>query len=384
MNKKRIILIRNAKSYDFGGGERFPVFTAEILQQNNYSPIIISRSDKLRSFAKNYDIPTIKGWWWTQQNWSGAYVLLLPIYIARQIMLTIWYLLTFLRLHPQAIHIQSKDDFIAATVAGRLVGTRVIWTDHADLKHVWMNLRTWYKNPIGKLIYTCAHLTHAISLVSQSEYSFVTAHLPRRSNVIKRMQVIYNGVLDTAKEFTNLPPNGLFTYCVASRLVTDKGIVEVIEAYKTVASRTSSSQLLLLGDGPEVKIFQDLAAGAPGIKFLGHQSNPLEIMAKADVFIHPTYHEGFSVALVEASMLGLPIIATSVGGNVEIIEDGVTGLLVKARDPQELATAMYDLSENRALRTRIGNAARQQYLDRFQFDRIVSESFIPLYERNRS
>lgn len=384
MNKKRIILIRNAQSYDFGGGERFPVFVAGILQQNHFAPIIISRSDKLRLFANTYDIPTIKGWWWSHQNWSGIYVLLFPVYIIWQVILTIWYVFVFLKVRPQAVHIQSKDDFIAATVAGRLVGARIVWTDHADLKHVWRNLRTWYKNPIGKLIYICSHFTYAISLVSKSEYSFVTAHLPHHSKVIKRMQVIYNGVLDTAKDFTKVSANGSFTYCVASRLVTDKGIKEVIDAYKAIASHAPNSQLLLLGDGPEAKRFHDLAAGISGVKFLGHQNNPLDIMASSDVFIHPTYHEGFSVALVEASMLGLPIIATSVGGNVEIIEDNVTGLLVKARDSQELATAMYDLWKNKALRMRISNAARQQYLDRFQFDRIVTESFIPLYERSDS
>jgi glycosyltransferase involved in cell wall biosynthesis len=384
MNKKRIILIRNAKSYDFGGGERFPVFAADILQKNGYAPVIISRSSKLRSFAKGYDIPTIKGWWWSHQNWSGGSVLLFPIYVIWQLILTIWYTLIFLRLRPQAIHIQSKDDFIAATLAGRLVGARIVWTDHADLKHVWRNLTTWYKNPVGKLVYICAHFAHAISLVSQSEYTLITAHLPRRSRVTKQMQVIYNGVLDTAKYFTDTPPSELFTYCVASRLVTDKGIKEVIDAYKTIAPRIPNSQLVLLGDGPEAKIFQNLAADMPGIKFLGHQSNPLEIMAQADVFVHPTYHEGFSVALVEASMLSLPIIATSVGGNVEIIENNITGLLVRPRNTGDLAQAMLNLSTNKTLRMEISKAARQQYIDRFQFDHIVNESFVPLYERGKS
>jgi glycosyltransferase involved in cell wall biosynthesis len=380
MNKKRIILIRNAKSYDFGGGERFPVFAADILQKSNYEPLIISRSDKLRLFASDYHIPTIKGWWWSYQNWSGSRALLFPLYLTWQIILTIWYMIVFLKSRPDAIHIQSKDDFIAATIAGRLIGKRVIWTDHADLKHVWKNITVWRKNPIGKLVYLCAHLTHAISVVSESEYNLVASHLPQKSKVTNRMRVIYNGILDTSKNFTRITTNKSFTYCVASRLVTDKGIREVIEAYKMATPEMPDSQLLLLGDGPEAKTFQDLAKDTPNIRFLGHQNNPLEIMSQADVFIHPTYHEGFSVALVEAGMLGLPIIATSIGGNLEIVNNRQTGMLVPVSDSQSLAHAMRELALNEGLRLRLGASARRQYIEKFQFDHIMNESFIPLYE----
>ena len=102
-------------------------------------------------------------------------------------------------------------------------------------------------------------------------------------------------------------------------------------------------------------------------------------MANADIFIHPTYHEGFSVALVEAGMMSLPIIATAVGGNVEIIENEETGLLVQPKSSDELLGAMKELYENKALREKLAKNTRAQYVAKFQFNTIVKESFIPLY-----
>lgn len=382
MATQKIILIRNAQPYDFGGGERFPVFIAEILTSHQFTPLIISRSPKLLQFAKNRSISTATGPWWSHQNWSGKFALLFPIYIIWQFLLFIWYVVVFTRHRPLAIHIQSKDDFIAATFAGRIVGARVIWTDHADLKHIWKNLRIWYKNPVGKLVYTAAYFAHAITVVSKSEQQLVSANL-KQGTVVRKLQVVYNGVLDTASIY---PPGNShpFTFCVASRLVVDKGIGEVISAYKQLIAHLPDSRLVLMGDGPDAAKFHEQAADTPSISFLGYQSEPLSVMAAADVFVHPTYHEGFSVALVEAGMLGLPIIATGVGGNVEIINDGHTGLLIPAKDTDALSQAMRRLASDTSLRQTIGKAARQQYLQKYQFDQIVVSSFIPLYKGEAS
>ena len=378
MSDHKILIIRNAASYDFGGGERFPVFLAETLQSQGLSPVIISRSEKLLSFAENSQIPSIKGWWWAKQQWSGANNLLIPLYYAWQLLLTSYYRHLFKRLNPTAIHIQSKDDFVAATRAAKKLGIRVVWTDHADLKHVWQNLSVWYKNPIGKMVYGAAADADAITLVSKSELELVSAHLPKNSPIHQKLQVVYNGVVDSA---VNHPPkkNEDFTYLVASRLVKDKGIQEVIDAFVELQKTHPDTQLQIIGDGPDGELFIKAAESSAAIKLLGHQSQPLEFMANADVFVHPTYHEGFSVALVEAGMMSLPIIATAVGGNVEIINDKETGLLVQPKSSDELFRAMKEVYENYALRRQLGENARAQYVAKFQFNTIVKKSFVPLY-----
>lgn len=385
MRGNRIVIIRNAKSYDFGGGERFPVFLADTLRNNNWHPIIVSRSPKLLAFANDYTIETIRGWWWSKQNWNGKYVLLFPIYLAWQFILTIWYVSIFIRFRPEVVHIQSKDDFIAATVAGRIMGCRVIWTDHADLKHIWKNVRIWYKNPVGKLVYLVAYFANSITLVSKSEKLLATANLSAKSRLKNKLIVIYNGVSDRIKDYKKpgKTDEEVISFCVASRLVIDKGIGEVIEAFNQLSIRHPHTKLVIMGDGPDAEIFKKSAIANKNITLVGHQSDPLRFIAECDIFIQPTYHEGFSVALVEASMLGKAIIATSVGGNIEIIKNHKTGLLVPAKDTYKLYSAMNQLIENSALRKKIAKNARLQYEERFNFDDIVIHSFVPLYEKEK-
>lgn len=379
MKKPAVLLIRNAYAHDFGGGERFPVHVAEILQQHNYHPVILSRSTAIEEYAKDRHIAYKRSPWLSWQNWSNWRILFLPIYLLWQVILFGWYTAVFIRYRPFAIHLQSKDDFIAGTLAGRLSGCRVIWTDHADLKHIWRNVRVWYKNPIGKLVHFAARFAHAISVVSKSEYKEVTQHLSATSPAIKKLTVIYNGCADRAtvvKSAKSTP----FTFCIASRLVTDKGIKEAIDAFTALQAHHSDIHLRIIGDGPEAERFKRDAAHNPHITFTGHQKDPLPQMASSNVFLQPTYHEGFSIVLVEASMLGLPIIATNVGGNKEIIFHEKTGLLVEAKNSTQLADAMQRLYSDADLRTQLGKHARAQYLRSFVFDDIITKQFIPLYK----
>lgn len=380
---KKIIIIRNAFSYDFGGGERFPVFLAESLAKQHIESLVISRNNTLLNFAHERGIITQRGWWWSSQRWNGWRIALFPIYIAWQLALYWWYRQLFTKEQPSAVHIQSKDDFIAATYAAKHLGICVVWTDHADLKHVWRNITTPIKNPVGKWVYRAANKADAITVVSESELREVSVHLPANSAIHKSLTVVYNGCADVLSEYPHTTSNDKTSFIMASRLVTDKGIGEAIEAFKDLHKKYPDTELRIAGDGPEREKFITLAKDTDAIIFMGHQSNPYKVISEGDIFLQPTYHEGFSVVLVEASMLAKPIIATAVGGNVEIIRDKDTGLLVPAKDAKSLATAMEKLYVDAAFRDTLAKNARKQYEDRFVFDAIVKEGFIPLYETTR-
>lgn len=380
--QKRVLLIRNAQAYDFGGGERFPVFVARVIQQEYGVPIIISRSPSLLRFANSKDIKTIRGLWWSNQNWSGVRVLLFPIYLLWQVVLFFWYLATFVRIKPRAIHIQSKDDFIAATFAGKIVGAAVVWTDHADLKHIWRNLQVWYKNPIGKLVYLAGYLADTITIISKSEYQAVTQYLPKESKVRNKLKIINNGSPDVKDQYPTAK-SSTFTFCSTNRLVTDKGIYEMIRAFRQFHKKHPESELILIGNGPEEDHFKELAQDEPSIVFKGFQSDPLSFVAASDVLLQPTYHEGFSISILESFMMEKPVIATSVGGNVEMVQDNETGLLIPAKDSDSLYQAMERLYKDRKLRSRLAKNAREQYEKKFVFDVIVKKEFIPLYETTR-
>ena len=130
-----------------------------------------------------------------------------------------------------------------------------------------------------------------------------------------------------------------------------------------------------------------MAKGNKQIEFCGFPKDTLSRIAVCDVFVHPSYHEGFSLSLIEAAKLSLPIIACNVGGNPEIIENNVNGLLVAPKDSEALSQAMMKLAKDKKLRQKFGKAAHERFLKEFVLEKIVKERFIPLYEtsfRNKS
>lgn len=140
--------------------------------------------------------------------------------------------------------------------------------------------------------------------------------------------------------------------------------------------------LKLCGDGPDSTYFKSLALGTKNIEFLGHTKDVTHVLQVSDIFIHPTHHEGFGLSLVEAEMCSLPVIASNVDSIPEIVENGKSGILVQAKNIDELAAAITTLANNPRLRTTMGQAGRQIYLQKFQFDEIVKSKFLPLYEKN--
>lgn len=376
----KILIIRNAFSYDFGGAERMAVHIAAELKQNKINTVMLSRQPRLLAYAQSQGVSTQKGWWWTKQNWSGLSILLVPIYILWQIVLTIWYLQLMTRQGIDAVHILSKDDFIAATIASRLLGKPVVWTDTADLKFIYRNHKVWYKNPVGKLVFVVSGRASHVTLVSHNERRLIEQSLGRA--VPANYRVIHIAGKDENVTPVKRSPadRGAVVFCATSRLVIDKGIGELIEAFAKLTQTSDTYRLWLLGDGPDQDRFTKQAANNPHITFFGHVDKPLPQLAAADVYMHPSYHEGFSLSLTEAAMLGKPMIATDVGGNPELV-NAQNGLLVPIRNAEALHDAMKQLGSNRALRASMGKQARKDYTEKFDFSHIIKTKFMPLYEK---
>jgi glycosyltransferase involved in cell wall biosynthesis len=369
---KRVALIRNSYSYDLGGAEIFPINLAKILASEGYEPVVLSSNRRTLALAESSNLNTVHSLWWSAQNQSGLRILIFPAYVVWVLAITLWYFLFFLKNHIDTVCPQSRDDFVGATIAAKLLRKKVIWTDHADLKHIYANHTVWYKNPVGKLVYVVSLLADHVTLESNSEKRLVEKALSKK--LPRNYSVIHIGVVDSYKPSTHKSTAVILV--ATSRLVKDKGIGELIEAMKSINNK--DIRLKLCGTGPEEAHFKALAKGIKNIEFLGHVDDVTQVLKDGDIFVHPTYHEGFGLSLVEAEMYSLPIIASNVGSIPEIVEDQVSGILVPSKNAQELAKAIKILVENPELRTKMGQAGREIYLKNFQFDEIVKNRFIPL------
>jgi glycosyltransferase involved in cell wall biosynthesis len=115
------------------------------------------------------------------------------------------------------------------------------------------------------------------------------------------------------------------------------------------------------------------------VEFLGHREDVPALLAGADLFVLPSRTEAFPNSAIEAMAAGLPVVCSAVGGLLDLVTPGRTGLLVDPSDPEALAAAIRSLADDPARARALGAAARAEVRSRYSFDRMV-QAFEELYE----
>jgi glycosyltransferase involved in cell wall biosynthesis len=168
-----------------------------------------------------------------------------------------------------------------------------------------------------------------------------------------------------------------------SRLNRMKGIEYFLEAAVTVLERFPNVKFVVAGDGgnrPELEAYAAKLGIASNVLFTGFRTDLPDLLCEAEISVLPSLSEGLSNSLLEAMSAGVPVIATDVGGNPEIVEDGVSGLLVPVRDSAALAGAMIRMFADPELRKGMGAAGRRRIASTFSMERSL-ESVESLYEK---
>lgn len=165
------------------------------------------------------------------------------------------------------------------------------------------------------------------------------------------------------------------------RLNWAKDQASLVRAFKSLHDASPATALVLVGEGAlRVGLEAEVATlGLTGaVHFLGDRPDVERLLRGFDLFALSSLTEGYSVALLEACAAGLPIIATDVGGNGEIVREGVNGMLVPASDPSALAEAMQRLLGNPATAARLGAAGRAWALAEGSF-RTMAQRYSRIY-----
>jgi glycosyltransferase involved in cell wall biosynthesis len=172
---------------------------------------------------------------------------------------------------------------------------------------------------------------------------------------------------------------------LVGRLVREKGYPEVFEAATRLRTRLPQLRIAVVGpDEPDkadsVTPADRHAAERAGVRFLGARSDVVRLYAAMDIHVLASHREGFPRSPMEASAMGVPVVATNVRGCRQTVDDGVTGLLVPAHDPEALAGAIARLASNPTERRRLGSGARRKALDCFDQRRCIDLT-LATYER---
>jgi glycosyltransferase involved in cell wall biosynthesis len=155
---------------------------------------------------------------------------------------------------------------------------------------------------------------------------------------------------------------------VFSRLNPMKGVEYFIDAAAILAQRFADVRFLVAGDGASRGDLEDRARRlglGSRIVFTGFRSDVRELLSEAAISVLPSLSEGTSNTLLESMAAGIPVIATQVGGNPEVIEDGVSGLLVPPRDSSAIAAAVSRLLSDEKLASQLGQAGMRRVSDLF-------------------
>lgn len=195
------------------------------------------------------------------------------------------------------------------------------------------------------------------------------------------ISVIPNGV-DVASYAPRAARPAVREIITVANLRAEKNHETLIAA--AAALRTSHPHLRyqIVGTGSRLAELQSLAR-AKGVdrvvEFLGHREDIPALLAASDLFVLPSRSEAFPNSAIEAMAAGLPVIASSVGGLLDLIEHGRTGLLVPPCDPESLAGAIASLVDDPSRAHRLGDAARHDVIRRYSFDRMV-RAFEDVYD----
>lgn len=367
-----VLIIRNAFKNDFGGAETYAYNLALALQEHTQKVLLVSKLEPLLKKCRANGVAAKKGPWNETQGWD-------KLYLIRYVTTTLWYCLQIIIHRIDVVNPQGRDDFIFATNAAWLLRKRVIWTDHGDLKYILDRTdKTHVHSPILGWILKASGKTSAIICVSESEKKEIARVAPELTNLV----VVHNGVFVPQSKPVSRPRKAGLIVGTNARLVKAKGIMELLEGF--AASKLSSKDLLWI-IGSEDSDRQDYydAAERLGITarvtFWGYVVHPNDYVATMDIFVHASYHEAFSLAVIEAAMLGKAIVATAVGGTPEII-DASCGILIKPRSSQDIAQALNKLAGDSQLRARLGQAVQAKAMKQFNFEAILVERLLPIYE----
>jgi len=166
------------------------------------------------------------------------------------------------------------------------------------------------------------------------------------------------------------------------RLAPQKGLEYLIKSIPILFTKIKKSfKVLLVGEGPLENYLKNLVKTLgieQYVKFVGFRNDIGNLLSISDIVVLPSLWEGLSIALLEAVAAGKPIITTTIGGNLEVVKNEESALLVPPKSPVSIAEAIIRLIDNRDLAIKLGDQARKTYQDIYTEEKMLNK-YIELY-----
>jgi glycosyltransferase involved in cell wall biosynthesis len=270
----------------------------------------------------------------------------------------IWQLIRKLR--PDLLHLHTFQAGFLARLAGRILRIPSVYTIHAWLYGTAAVSRfsSALSGPCERL---AARWCERIITVSRAGARVARGH---RIGSPSKLVTIHNGLPDCSEQ-ARLSPTETPVITMVARFIEGKDHDLLLRAF---ARTPKGPRLRLVGDGPTRASVESLAHELgiqEQVDFLGNRDDVASLLATSDVFVLASRSEMLPISILEAMRAGLPVIASDVGGVGEAVTHNENGFLVPSGSVSALAQALTDLTNDYALRLRMGQAGRQRFTRQF-------------------
>lgn len=288
------------------------------------------------------------------------------------------------RLKPAVIHSVTPKAGLLAMIAGFVGGTPIRW--HTFTGQVWIT-RQLYARFFLKFFDKCiAYFATQLFADSESQRRLLIKEAVVSADKISvlgfgsiagvNIDRFYKNDQIRFEYRTNLAvKNEACVFLFVGRLARDKGVFDLIHAFNLVSKKIENVVLWVVGhdeEGLQTKLEELALLNNLSIRFIGASVVPENYMMSADVFVLPSYREGFGSVIIEAASCCIPSISYRIDGVADAVEDGVTGELIELRNVEALAQSMISFAENPGKRNEMGKKARERVVNNFRSEDITN------------
>ena len=303
------------------------------------------------------------------------------------------------------VHVLGKAPGIDLRLCGKLY--ELLRRERVDIVHTHNFSPLLYVTPVARLagVKVHVHTEHSRTIFPDAKRRMVAERVLSnfvdtitavsnqvRNDMIKyekihpeKTQVIINGIETDVPSITQsreallahlgIKENALIVG-VCCRLVEQKGVQYLIESIPDVLRSYPCAKFVIVGDGPLRAELEELSVRlgvGPSVVFTGFRTDVNDLLHVIDVYVLPSLFEGTPLGLLEAMRAGCPVIVTNVGSNDELVEDGMSGLIVPPKRPDLLSQAVIKMLSDSSTRLAMGRCAKQRMVREFSLNSMMQK-----------
>ena len=293
----------------------------------------------------------------------------------------------FHKVKPNLIHLVTIKPILLGGIAARITNIPGVIAAISGLGYIFIDqgFVASFRRFFVRVLYQVSLGHKNLRIICQNSNDL--DEIQRATNVSNDSFSLIDGSGVALNKFIYVPDlNKIPKVMMASRLLKDKGVIEFAEAAAILKGKNIDAEFILVGDPDldnpsSIKSSQVKQWEQKGIlNCWGHVDNMQDILSQASIVVLPSYREGFPKVLIEAAACGRAVITTDVAGCRDAIYNGVTGVLVPAKDANSLAAAIFDLVASPEKCKQMGLEGRKMAEERFD-ENIVIKKHMSLYDQ---